>query len=786
MPDSPFKQLQRTLDEREDLFKDVLGLPLDVRRDLVNKLLWSLPRNDITKLNEQLSGILQRDIIGSLPPELSILILSKLDFEDLSNCGSVCRKWRCIVEEQALWALLCASSLPPIRPAHPTWSDLQTTRSTLSQPKSTHTSDEDEEEEYDDRFGYGYIEPSNTLAVRSDPSGFGLGMKSGLRRNVWERSTGNDGLPIFSYPTTPPSSITGGKDLSPIPSHLPIPSTKPQPNFKHLYIIHRIIHQRMTTPRPIHYNTHVYSPGTERIKMVPKPLTIDMITSVKNGGLPGHSEAIYSLSLINHEMKFDINMNCTACHHPTSGLASHNHQAEISPLTINRSSGPGPLMPGQQIPTQTTVRGREWLLTGSRDRTLRLWYLGVSGPKVLKIFQGGHSGSVLTHCVVKVKISSKSSQHSYALPTKSHGYSPTKGIEGMNLNDLESHPKGRTRVVAVSGGSDGKICLWDIEGHGQGSTVEPEKMIQGHRDSVLCVRANDKYVVSCSKDKTIKLFDIHTLETKLFIGGSAIGLEQDDTLHKGAVNAVGLMEDYIISASGDKTLRIWSIHSGQLLFTVEAHSRGIASIDFSSEPISCEPMLEPGERWKGSLVTGASDSSIKVFHLIEREVSISSNPDVVVHSVEDDKRSGDVSMDLDPSLTLSSTSGTLVPPPDGRSVYLKEYHTMWSTCICPPGLSRPNDTHPQERCRRCGNRGHTELVRTVNIGERVVVSGSYDSKVKVWDRTTAQHLIDLSGHHTGRIFSVTSDKYKIISTGLDCRINIWDFAYGLDTSFVEP
>ncbi|OCF60085.1 hypothetical protein L486_02761 [Kwoniella mangroviensis CBS 10435] len=802
---SPSKPLQRHLNEREELFKNVLGLPLDVKRDLVDKLLWSLPRNEIIRLNEQLNGILQKDIIGSLPPELSILILSKLDLGDVLNCGLVCKAWRCIVEEQSLWALLCASSSPPIRPSQPTWSDIQTTRSILSQPKISHSSegDEEEEEEYDDRFGYGYIESSNGNGHRSNLDPLGLGMKSGLRKNVWERnsSTEHDGtLPIYLHPQLALNNISSLEKVgerqdkhkgtfSPIQSHLPIPSTKPQTNYKHLYIIHQIINRRLTTLRPIHqYNT--FNLDKDKSVFVPKPLTIDMITSVKNGGLPGHSEAIYSISLINHEMKFDLNMNCIECHQPT-------------PTSSNSFSlSPGPLMPGQKIPTRTstptTIKGKEWLLTGSRDKTLRLWYIGMNGsamgPRVIRIFQGGHSGSVLTHCVVKVP-----------MPIDIQATtSPTKGIEGINLNGSRSPKKNREKykLMAVSGGSDGKICLWDIEDQNQdaSSSVNPEKMVQGHKDSVLCVRANDNYVVSCSKDKTIKLFDIHTLEEKLVIGGSGSGLESDDQSHKGAVNAVGLTEDYIISASGDKTIRIWSIHTGQLLFVKEAHSRGIASIDFSFEPTSCEPLLEKGERWKGSLVTGASDASIKVFHLIERRLDsiMDVNLDSTLSEADGDgdgDRKIEDSMDIDTTSSNDTSSKVQYPqrtPINGKLVYLKEDHTMWSPCVCPPGLgvSRPNlgdtDSHSFERCRRCGNRGHTELVRTVHIGERVVISGSYDSKVKAWNRQSGQHLINLSDSHTGRIFSVTSDKSKIISTGLDCRINIWNFAYGLDTSFVEP
>jgi WD40 repeat protein len=66
-----------------------------------------------------------------------------------------------------------------------------------------------------------------------------------------------------------------------------------------------------------------------------------------------------------------------------------------------------------------------------------------------------------------------------------------------------------------------------------------------------------------------------------------------------------------------------------------------------------------------------------------------------------------------------------------------------------------------------------------------VPSDGVHADSQIWDADTGRLLTDLRGSHASRVFSVVGDKTRVISTGLDCKINIWDFAEGLDTSFLE-
>jgi hypothetical protein len=91
--------------------------------------------------------------------------------------------------------------------------------------------------------------------------------------------------------------------------------------------------------------------------------------------------------------------------------------------------------------------GLQVLFTGSKDRTIREWDL--STGTVRRVIKGIHEGSVLSICA---------------------------------YNGL-----------LASGGSDKTVVMWSL------ASGQPIRVIRDHQDSVLCVRFNDKRLVSCSK-----------------------------------------------------------------------------------------------------------------------------------------------------------------------------------------------------------------------------------------------------------------------------------------------
>lgn len=229
----------------------------------------------------------------------------------------------------------------------------------------------------------------------------------------------------------------------------------------------------------------------------------------------------------------------------------------------------------------------KYLVSGSRDRTLRVWDL--DRQRLVREPLQGHTGSVLC----------------------------------LQFDHSEEED------IVISGSSDTHVILWRF------STGEMIKQLtNAHRESVLNLKFDKRFLVTCSKDKTIKIWNRHALRpgdrdypVKGVEGGgqcpayiidmqsiaasfrneqinfSEMMLLEPYThlmtldLHGAAVNAIQIYKDELVSASGDRNLRVWDIHTGKCATKIEAHAKGIACVQYDGKRI----------------VSGSSDNTIRIW-----------------------------------------------------------------------------------------------------------------------------------------------------------------------------
>lgn len=97
-----------------------------------------------------------------------------------------------------------------------------------------------------------------------------------------------------------------------------------------------------------------------------------------------------------------------------------------------------------------------------------------------------------------------------------------------------------------------------------------------------CVVFNDFF-----KDRSIAVWDM-TSQTEITLRRVLVG-------HRAAVNVVDFDEKYIVSASGDRTIKVWNTSTCEFVRTLNGHKRGIACLQYRDRLV----------------VSGSSDNTIR-------------------------------------------------------------------------------------------------------------------------------------------------------------------------------
>ncbi|SAL99106.1 hypothetical protein [Absidia glauca] len=246
-----------------------------------------------------------------------------------------------------------------------------------------------------------------------------------------------------------------------------------------------------------------------------------------------------------------------------------------------------------------------YLVSCSADLTIKVWDVN-NDYKCIKTLYG-HDHSVSSVCFLPSgdKIVSASRDKTIKLWDVASGYCE-KTYSGHSewVRSVVPSEDGRWLITASN---DQTARLWDIQ------TTETKMDFRGHEHVVewaIFVPVNaypyieelidienktkdqpmpGQYIITGSRDKTIKLWDINGQLLHTFVG-------HDNWVRGLVVHPSG---KYLLSASDDKSIKIWDLKTGRCMKTLEAHAHFVTCISYChTSPV---------------VATGSVDQTVKVW-----------------------------------------------------------------------------------------------------------------------------------------------------------------------------
>lgn len=325
--------------------------------------------------------------------------------------------------------------------------------------------------------------------------------------------------------------------------------------------------------------------------------------------------------------------------------------------------------------------------------------------------------------------------------------------------------------------------------HGNGKQFQipsADHADEAHEDAVYAMDLRGSFLVTASRDKTIRIWNVDTqrlVRPPLRSHGASVVCVQSDDRPE---------QDVIISGDADGSFVIWQFSTGEILKKAEmAHQETVLSLCFDDR----------------HLVTSGRDRTIKVWNRLEMQrggqplapysevrtitghaaavnvvkvhgdtiVSGGSDRTISIWNIHTGEKLRTITVHAMGIATLQYSGRFIVSGSSDRTIRIFD-------------LERPED-HAQIAVLE----GHSDVVRRLQLKTSVsgtalerIVSGGYDEVVKVWQHddsstwTTTLNL-GLPANPTGeknRVFDVQFDERRLFCASASGTITGWDFTPG--------
>jgi WD40 repeat protein/energy-coupling factor transporter ATP-binding protein EcfA2 len=289
--------------------------------------------------------------------------------------------------------------------------------------------------------------------------------------------------------------------------------------------------------------------------------------------------------------------------------------------------------------------------------------------------------------------------------------------------------------------------------------------LEGHTGIVLhaAFSPDGQHIVTASEDRTARVWNATNGQLQATLEG------HDDRVWQAEFSPDG---QRIVTASADGTARLWSAAGGQLLAKLEGHTAEVWQAAFSSD----------GQR----IVTASGDNTARVWNAVTGQMlnKLVGHTDVVWHAAFSSDGRHIVTASGDKTARVWNTA-------NGQLLEKLEGHTdkVWHAGFSPDGHLVV--TASWDNTARVWNADNGQLLNKLEghknsvlraafspDGQRILTA-SEDKTARVWSATNGQELAKLEGHTAGVWHAAFSaDGKYIVTASEDNTARVWNAANG--------
>ncbi|EIW85279.1 WD40 repeat-like protein [Coniophora puteana RWD-64-598 SS2] len=342
------------------------------------------------------------------------------------------------------------------------------------------------------------------------------------------------------------------------------------------------------------------------------------------------------------------------------------------------------------------------------------------------------------------------------------------GVMCLQFSESMHHP---SFPVLITGSYDRTIRVWNLE------TGKEVRCLRGHTRAVRALQFDEAKLITGSMDHTIRVWNWRRGECIRTLEG-----------HTEGVVCLNFDNNLLASGSVDTTIKIWNFRTGEA-FTLRGHRDWVNSVrlwDVSNSGLEDSLSLTgggftcPPEIGSGRMLFSASDDgTIKLWNLCSRSCVRQFTGHV-----------GQVQ-----SLRLLAVDEGC-DTDEGGSDNVRVEGVVNTEFLNTPGSSSElfsvvtHDTPPMNRTLSENMEEARSLDRSTRraMGEEsskrkkpVLISGSLDNTINIWDIETGKVTSTLFGHIEG-VWAVACDKLRIVSASHDRTIKLWNREEGRCTA----